>query len=165
MYVCIFVRLIYLLISYFSKQTFEYCVTSWLVDSNLRPSRHKSTYLTTGPHSETSKLQYLVARNPHHSHHASWCPLPVPHYTYIHILYTYMYIQYTYMYIYKANYFARKKSITMGRSCNRWNSGWFVFCRNLRKRTRKTTAVVTMNTESRAASRASKGELRPLTSV
>lgn len=99
MYVCIFVRLIYMSISYFSKQTFDYCVTSWLVDSNLRRSQHKSTYLTTGPHSETSKLQYLVARNPHHSHHASWCPLPVPHYIYIYTVYICVHTVYIYVHI------------------------------------------------------------------
>lgn len=57
----------------------------------------------------------------------------------------------------------------MGRSCKRWNSGWFMRWRNLRKRAMKTTAVVTMKTESRPASRGSSGEFlwrwKPLRSL
>lgn len=49
----------------------------------------------------------------------------------------------------------------MGKSCSRWNSGLLVRWRNLKKRVMKTTAVVTMNTDSRAASRGSRGELEP----
>ena len=52
-----------------------------------------------------------------------------------------------------------KVYLTMGRSCNRWNSGWFVRWRNLNKRTKKAIAVVTMNTDSRPASRGSRVEL------
>lgn len=47
----------------------------------------------------------------------------------------------------------------MGKSCSRWNSGWLVRWRNLKKRVMKTIAVVTMNTDSRPASRGSRGEI------
>lgn len=48
----------------------------------------------------------------------------------------------------------------MGKSCSRWNSGWLMRWRNLKKRVMKTIAVVTMNTDSRPASRGSRGEVK-----
>lgn len=50
-------------------------------------------------------------------------------------------------------------ALAMGKSCSRWNSGWFVRWRNLKKRVMKMIAVVTMNTDRRPASRGSRGEL------
>lgn len=48
----------------------------------------------------------------------------------------------------------------MGKSCSRWNSGWVVRWRNLRKRATNTIAVVTMKTDSKPASRGSRAEFK-----